>query len=48
MYECKACDWFMSDEDVDENFPEITEELLCPTCDSETEWFDGTEEDILW
>ena len=46
MYSCTECSWEATDEEVDEM--EYTDEVHCPECNSETDWWDGTEEEELW
>lgn len=55
MYKCTECecDWECTDEEADDIALQQlanndNSEIICPKCGSETDWYDGTEEGIIW
>ena len=53
MYSCTECSWECTDEEADDialiqYSDNQNVEIRCPKCNSETDWWDGTEEETIW
>ena len=47
MYSCTECGWEETDDKVNWMTVDTSDEILCPLCGTETEWYDGTEEETI-